>query len=134
MRGVAELVDFLLARIAEDEEAAKAPLTPPLSGAVQVGDTGTDLVVAWDCRRVLAECEAKWLRVTALSGMASNDPDALPEWLRGAADEIRPVPVQSAVRLLAIEALPYADHPDYRDEWRLDSLPGRQWGPTAHYG
>jgi hypothetical protein len=28
--------------------------------------------------------------------------------------------------LLAIEALPYADHPGYRDEWRPNHLPARQ--------
>ena len=133
MRRVADLVDFLLARIAEDEEAAKAPLTSPLSGTVQAGDPGADVVVAWDCRRVLAECEAKWMRVTALSGIAIS-PQRLPEWLPLDADAVRPTAVRSAVMLLAIEALPYADHPDYRDEWRLDNLPARQWAPIADDG
>lgn len=53
-------------------------------------------------RRVLADCEADRRIVTAASGWASADADT-----QAAMENIK--------RLLA---LPYADHPDYREEWR----------------
>lgn len=103
------LTDFLLARIDEDEDEAKAAMGPANS---PMGDDAADEVL-WMARnegvaeagiehfarhdpaRVLAECEAKRRIVEWYSG---SDPDDQP-----------------VVKLLA---LPYAGHPDHREEWR----------------
>jgi hypothetical protein len=50
--------------------------------------------------RVLAECEAKRQIVEACAEVLAYDAEALP---------------QDVLRFLA---LPYADHPDYREEWK----------------
>lgn len=92
------ITEFLLARIAEDEaEAAKAGSFTPWDRPFERDDYG-HLLVQPD--RVLAECEAKRRIVDRYSGCddcgAGDDPC-------------------DALRFLA---LPYADHPDYRKEWR----------------
>jgi Family of unknown function (DUF6221) len=150
------LAEFLLARIAEDEQVArdvqqkdpwavakKSPPPPPLTkgedgwqpgvmsvGGVSAGGSFTRLprvveagkwaaitcdapdsprfaaanhIVRHQPVRVLAECEAKRRRVGIL--VAAMEP--------GATTYAGPAGV-----LLKLEALPYADHPDYREEWR----------------
>lgn len=87
------LTEFLLARIAEDERAARAAGTAS-SGALAVAllPEPTRLhVMTWAPNRVLAECEAKRRIVTLISS-----------------------PGMQTLRLLA---LPYEDHPDYQPEW-----------------
>ena len=54
--------------------------------------------------RVLAECESK-RRIITLCGVDPLQPGAL----------LLRVQTDAVVRLLA---LPYADHPDYREQWR----------------
>jgi hypothetical protein len=122
-----ELHEFLLARIAEDEERARdAALTVGWDGfgdqrirsgqhwvpsyhvvkrarddgpadrrevaecAPLFGKGPANHIARWDPARVLAECEARRRIVTECG------------W-------------ETVMRHLA---LPYADHPDYRDEWR----------------
>lgn len=140
-----DLAEFLLARIAEDEQTAKAAETRNgaawttrelldgvrIDGTVKPGnprqsdtelwddegamgmwaETGTH-VVRHDPARVLAECDAKRRIVAELvkcgwierqghrSGYAQGELGAY----------------QSAAKFLT---LPYADHPDYREEWRV---------------
>lgn len=110
------LVEFLLARIAEDEAVAVATRgnwnalpwkasDRGIAGPVD-GPFGHAAVVI-DPARVLAECEAK-RRIVELHPSVIDDGQTVcseeqAEW---------PCPT---LRLLA---LPYADHPDYRDEWR----------------
>ena len=124
------LTDFLLARIAEDEAAARrcAEAFPPPwdvsdrghSATVKADEpnfwTVTELPqspsldgwlgdyldhIAWhDPARVLAECEAK-RRIVEVARYAPDGPGG---W--------------GFRRILINLALPYADHPDYRDEWR----------------
>jgi hypothetical protein len=124
-----ELVEFLLARIAEDEAKAVAAAaakpgeshshTPEVGAAWSADDgmvTGAgdeaDLwedegfdglrmaveaaehIARWDPARVLAECEAKRRIVAFYAG-----------------------PVGSHY-VLHFLALAYADHPDYREEWK----------------
>jgi len=112
--------EFLLARIAEDEETARAAdgtrwlhedkvvsfeafgpdgdwvdASSPLS--VNTRDNGWH-IVNWSPARVLAECEAK-------RRIVDNPPadwDAHVQW-------------EETVDILAAV---YADHPDYRQEWR----------------
>jgi hypothetical protein len=86
------LVGFLLARIDDDQrEAAQA--APGRSGAASIA--------RWHRARVLAECDAKRRIIELQRNDLRDDPQ---DW---EADEV--------LRLLA---LPYADHPDYRAEWR----------------
>jgi hypothetical protein len=96
------LTDFLLARIAEDEKEASSYLAdldenpPSVHDMVQVG-----WIEAGSPERVLAECEAKRRIVATCTGYEWESTNA-----RGY-DEV-----------LELLALPYADHPDYREEWK----------------
>lgn len=119
------LTDFLLARIDEDEDEAKAAMGPANS---PMGDDAADEVL-WMARnegvaeagiehfarhdpaRVLAECEAK-RRIVEAHGpyrMASL----------GYCSSCGDVPqvAYPCPTLRALAAI-YADHPDYRVEWR----------------
>lgn len=51
-----------------------------------------------------AECEAKRLRIAMLTAMVSQRTNTLLS--------------SYGYQLMAVEALPYAAHPDYRPEWR----------------
>lgn len=87
------LTQFLLARIAEDEAAAGRGSRHNASDVYANDNYGCLLV---DPHRVLAECEAKRRivkRCRESNGYWGYD-------------------VERAL------ALPYADHPDYRDEWK----------------
>ncbi|NUR06730.1 MAG: hypothetical protein HOQ45_06965 [Nocardioidaceae bacterium] len=161
---MSDLVNFLLARIAEDEAVARAATPGPWEWEPETdgwGDCGPNLVTVaklppysdgsigpvaevvgswghdangiavddadaahiarWDTTRVLAECEAKrrlilactheqenW--VTVRPGVRQNMPVRVP-W---GDDDL----YEDALRYLA---LPYADHPDFRPEWRLST-------------
>ena len=107
------LVEFLLARIAEDEEGARR------ASAVEGGDfaiAALPLPLMEGIRpgfptRVLAECEAKRRIIDAARHAEFQGGSAeivmFDGWPR---DGVWPV--------LAALALPYASHPDYREEWR----------------
>ncbi len=89
------LEEFLLDRIAEDE--AEIALGPDFATLDTSGWMGH--AAEWGRERALAECEAK-RRIVDESGSGRGSwPDAI--W-----------------RCLQFLALPYADHPDYREEWR----------------
>lgn len=104
-----DLAEFLLARIAEDEadighEASPADYCDAVEG------------IHLSARRALAECEAKRRIV---EGWRRLDAEDYGEFVVGggwdpgidyASDAL-----EHAMRALA---LPYADHPDYREEWR----------------
>ena len=93
------LTEFLLARIGEDEAAARD--TGWLAFEYGVDSAGREAFAA----RVLAECEAKRRIVEQAIGIAEVSRAASIEDLGG----------EQILRLLA---LPHADHPDYRKEWR----------------
>jgi hypothetical protein len=127
------LVGFLLARIDDDQRRAEQATPGPWHGVrindstdgwdVEVRGSGTthpDVAVdhaqpaegacsgsdaahiaRWHPARVLAECNAKRGIIELQRSDLRDDPA---DW---EADEV--------LRLLA---LPYADHPDYRSEWR----------------
>jgi hypothetical protein len=104
--------DFLLARIAEDEAQAK------LSVAHNAQNPNLRIPSDWIeqvADRVLAECEAKRRIVeAALADFAADDakdPDPTTRSFNAGAAFF----AHNAVLALA---LPYAAHPDYRDEWR----------------
>jgi uncharacterized protein DUF6221 len=88
MSVMSDLVEFLLVRIAEDEQAAR-----------DLGDDGT--VGTWS-HWVLAECDAK-RHVVRLYQAAQA---------KGAS-------LMMLTEVLCTLALPYADHADYRDQWRV---------------
>ena len=121
------LTEFLLARIAEDEADARLAMQHfktgewTHDGSIYAGHE-MDEVVDWvyneawahiarhDPARVLAECEAK-RRIVELHGPDQpycdlNFSNADHAYFEG--------PCQN----LQLLALPYADHPDYREEWR----------------
>jgi hypothetical protein len=93
------LVEFLLARIAEDEAAVS-----------RVADASP----SW-ARRMRAECEAKRGIVSMHAGAVAaccwtHDPNTTHDELEAEAG--RPC------KTLRFLALPCADHPDHRSEWR----------------
>jgi hypothetical protein len=107
------LTDFLLARFAEDEAEARRDLT------AFVRQHGLAELTAWsgwgsayrNPARVLAECEAKRQivhNVAACIQDAEDGPGS--ECLRYTAQIVTPT-------LYALAAV-YADHPDYREDWR----------------
>ncbi len=125
--GRRSLADFLLARIAEDEAAARAALTwqradpadrwTEADGALYdgqghnmagfVGDDVAPHIARWDPARVLAECEAK--RRFVRNAQA---------WDNTSGDNAQQV-ARELLRMMRLLAVPYADRPGYREEWRL---------------
>ncbi len=116
------LVEFLLARISEDENHARAAIEGPWWN--HYGDVHTlapvpdevrsvagwtqgngPHIARWDPTRVLAECETKRQIV---EDAVTYDPQPHVVWRGGGI----------APSVLALLALPYADHPDYHEEWR----------------
>ena len=123
------LAEFLLARIAEDEAVAQAAshggwIGPESMGAFEGGDT-----VYIDPARVLAECEAK-RRIVELHapvipvspfskcGHPGCDQSHSEKRLPPACPTCPTSDVDGACETLYTLAIPYVDHPDYRDEWR----------------
>ena len=114
----ARIAEFLLVRIAEDEQWANGEQdrqNAAWRGEAFVPDYGTG-----SAYRVLAECDAKRRVVKKAAVMAQHyeprDPnDWTPDqyWAEEVEEEL-------GLWLLKVEALPYADHPDHRAEWALD--------------
>ena len=102
------LTEFLLARIAEDEAAARGSLADVANrrtlGIPPEWLTGV-------AERVLAECEAK----RRIVGLRDGWLDA-----RGFSPDYWSAPVDHIVALLA---LPYAGHPEYDPQWLADHQP-----------
>lgn len=152
--GTVTLADFLLARIAEDERAARecAKVYPspwevsdrghsakvvadapnfhhvvdldqgqiPVGTVEWLGDA-IEHVARHDPARMLAECEAKRRIIAEHSDERDHGNGRITH--TGVCDTCgedvgRDVDDQYPCRTLQLLALPYADHPDYRDEWR----------------
>lgn len=102
-----DIVDFLAARLDEDEAAARKLLGDP-----SVSEAGK-----WYERRLLLECESKrrllsiveTARQTALATMVSNAFGDDPQWI--------PESIEWTTKSLNALALPYSDHPDFEPEW-----------------
>ena len=115
------LDEFLLARIAEDKRiAAQAAATwPPAESGVGAAHGVTEHVARHDPQAVLADCAARWRLVLACRELR---PEVAFVGRRQTGLADFPVPPVDAHQLaaltLALLALPYADHPDYRQEWR----------------
>lgn len=116
-----DLAEFVQARIAQDEETARAALAErasPVSGATftlwedqeweAIDGKVMTHVDAWDPARVLAECAAKRAIVEMHRGAHEcPTPDSCCGWC---------VDSDECDTLSALAA-PYADHPDFRSEW-----------------
>lgn len=101
MMGDMDLAEFLLARIAEDEaEARRLVERYGCEDDTYWAANADDVVITLGLGRALAECEAKRRIVERAMPNESDDPRTE----RG--------------RILRVLASVYADHPDYREEWR----------------
>jgi hypothetical protein len=111
------LTEFLLARIAEDEEAAQGATIEPVGSGRTWFDGWSDAhpvgrhIGRWAPARVLAECEAKRLIVNLHWPGHDEEPD--PE---GGCVECGEIRGHCLTRLYL--AIPYADHPQFQPEWR----------------
>jgi hypothetical protein len=134
------LIEFLLERFAEDEDAARGPLAQKwfavgtefpgndshpsemLRGyvdsqglAVTEDGDGPSVwhITRWDPARVLAECEVKRRiveHITNVERYADGSPGI---------GGIDPDSLPAVTHILRLLALPSADHPDYQPEWRV---------------
>ena len=100
-----DLVEFLRARLGEDEHIAAAARG---HAVVTYENTTSEEVEAYldhFCRlpRTRAEIEAKRKTIEACAYFLHNDNRGLDP---------------CAATVLELVALPYADHPDYRPEWK----------------
>ncbi|HEX2075579.1 MAG TPA: DUF6221 family protein [Geodermatophilus sp.] len=121
-----ELVDFLLARIAEDKriaaDAAAADggqwTVDDLPARLDARDAATH-AAHQDPARVLAECAAKRQIVLSCREAAPDThflgvrPTGMPDFYLPPQNQH-----QLAALTLALLALPYADHPEYQEWWR----------------
>jgi hypothetical protein len=100
---MADLIEFLRACIAEREEAARACITWLEEAPSLAGCAGH-----LDPHHELARCAADRLILELHCSVKIGDDEPY------CADdgELPPCPTLRAL------ALPYADHPDYREEWR----------------
>ena len=107
-----ELAAFVLARVAEDEASAR--------GSVADAGTGRTLGVPPEwlhgvAARVLAECEAKRRIVeSAVRDLAKADARDADQIVRSFSAGAAFVAHNTLLTLAAV----WADHPDYRPEWR----------------
>jgi hypothetical protein len=101
MSGVGEIVEFLLARIAEDEVSWRLNLTV-------IADEDYER----DVRRVLARCEAA-RRIVALHSGDEHECDEQEHWAPLTFDAL------GCDTLRALASVD-ADHEDYRPEWRVE--------------
>jgi len=106
------LTEFLLARIAEDEAAARESYeaVPPAFGAYgRLMLAAIDYLIV-DPDRVLADCEAK-RRIVEVH--RNHERDVTPYGV--SLDNTARFALEDVCRTLASS---YSDHPDYRQEWR----------------
>lgn len=99
------IVEFLLARIAEDESIGRDWKLN--RGKVEVHGGGTGYLALASPERVLAECAAK------RAIMDEHHPSADPCDAHNASFET--IACDTLRHLAAV----YEDHPDYRQEWKL---------------
>lgn len=118
-----------------EEYPTRSGVGPLPHSVIQFGEVhggGGEHIARWDPARVLAECEAKRQivaehpEVTVWSTGESYSGDRIdePEWFCGrCVDTSARQPWTDVDRVeypcptLRLLALPYADHPDYRQEW-----------------
>lgn len=124
-----DLVAWLLERIAEDEGLAAgtddsastfdgSPTTLPDSWHTrQCGYAQGELLEGCDCgvpARVLAECDAKRRIINEVIPKV----DQMDDQIEGEWGTYSVGPHEESWLLLRLLALPYADRPSYREEWK----------------
>lgn len=116
---VVRLAEFLLARIDGDEQAGRA--RPSYDEGRHEGGAAWELdpspeylTIYISPGRVLAECDAK-RRIIEWHKIGANDEDGSCHRWYGDGNDTESDMTCQTLRALA---LPYADHPDYREEWR----------------
>ena len=106
------LTEFLLARITEDEAAAKtASLGLGTLAAFGIEVMGTKVYTP---AKALAECEAK-RRIMELAGEATQLQDF---WDGEQGYAVAGTTADPGTAILLALALPYADHPEFQEAWR----------------
>lgn len=102
---MSELVDFLNARLDEDEETARRGFSHPARWVRQaVPGMVNGVPNGISCTAVLLEVEAK-RRIIAWASDPKMHPELIPEAER--------------YYVLTALAMPYADHPDHQEAWRV---------------
>lgn len=102
-----DLANFILARIAEDEERGHSLVAQWFDVGNACQSCGTDGA------RLLAECDAKRRIVEHCHwGLDHYGDDSC-----GLGDDAEHNGGMDAVQTLRLLALPYADHPDFQQEW-----------------
>ena len=112
------LAEFLLARIAEDEAVAKSvhEVEPKSAAAVFTSLAAPTGTVEMSPARVLAECEAK-RRIVELHSNAGADWNLA--YCATCEDRFRHDAAAWPCPTLRALALPFADHPDFQEDWRV---------------
>lgn len=119
------LVDFLLARIAEDEEVVRHVYGLPIPNGSNLSYALTQAEyldepfdgVAMTSIRMLAECKAKRQIVEEWRvGVERLDDKGRSTHLY---DPVASMLLKSHAHWLHILASVYADHPDYKQEWKV---------------
>jgi hypothetical protein len=111
-----DLIAFVRARLDEDESVARQMTAEPGGFYLEAETDATNImtvgahVYRWSPARVLAEVKAKRQLLECLVGATGKGTSRLV-----ANDEPWAIGGDHLVKLLA---LPYASHPDYREEWR----------------
>lgn len=109
--GPMDVVRFLLARLDEDEHEAQAAVRYWAGVRVESATPAEDAHIArHNPARVLAEVAAKR---AIIRGFLTED-DKSPPWQSWGEDSEFSAVMWSIQHL----AIPYADHPDYRQEWQ----------------
>lgn len=115
---MSELVEFLQARISEDEADALAIQNCEWFNGVE-SDAETQVLRLADPDRVLAECEAKRRIIERAEEVTQDWLGSFSEWNYTAA-ELDSFIGQSddlGHSILLALAQPYRDHPDFKPEW-----------------
>jgi hypothetical protein len=125
-----DLAGWLLEQLAEDERTVQAALkrtrnwkqidrpwrrvkngAPEYRAVLAPEET---LLAVWDPDRLLAECDAKRRIIAEIVPRMNSEED----WGHSMAGVGEQPPYEDSVALLRLLALPYADCPGYREEWR----------------
>ena len=119
------ITEFLLARIAEDEQGAQAATGHRVNwlrmcdSIAERTDADVGLFVNdHDPTRVLAECEAKRRIVTLMGYVRESWENTHSGQGRVMWPDINRREKHHALTILELLAAVHADHPDYREEWR----------------
>ncbi|MGX1632687.1 DUF6221 family protein [Streptomyces albidoflavus] len=139
-----DLIAFLQARLDEDEVVARSAYPGPWSSGMQFGlpavhasgrpvcradAPNVDHIARHDPAHILAEVQAKRLVLGRYLSSAAAVPDLEAERARlgalGRSTAMTDMDLETVIHqrdallpVLHLLALPYADHPDYREEWR----------------